>query len=128
MTDHIDPFVTAAVAAILGLPAAAHAIFSEMGATTPEWVGGLTQVSAFGLVAWIVFYMFSKWLPAIQSEHASQLEAQRNSHTEAMRTIAEAHAAAVQKMAESFTDNLKAQRADLLALRVCRAVDSKSTP
>lgn len=49
-------------------------------------------------------------------------------YAEAMRTIAEAHAAAVQKMAESFTDNLKAQRADLLALRVCRAVDSKSTP
>ncbi len=120
MHDRIPELVSAA---ILGIPAAIHAIIAEAGVATPEWVGSLTQVSAFGLVAWIVFYMFSKWLPAIQAEHAAQLTAQREAHAAAMDTIATAHKEAIEAMTSTFATALKDQRADLTALRICRAAE-----
>ena len=125
-----DTTTQIAVAAILGIPAGIHAVIAEVGVTAPDWIGSVTQISAFGLVAWIVFFMFTKWLPAIQAEHAVQLAEQRTSHALAAKTLADAHAAAIAKMSDSnavtmeklslaFTENLKQQRADLLALRVC---------
>lgn len=110
-------------AAILGVPAAIHALIAESGVSTPEWIGSLTQVSAFGLVAWIVFYMFQKWLPAIQSEHTAQLIAQRDAHAKSMDTIAIAHKEAIKQLADTFAAALKEQRADLISLGR-RAADS----
>ena len=123
------------VCLILGVPAAAHWLIAEMPGPTvlPDWIGSATQISAFGLVAWIVYYMFSKWLPAIQGAHSDQLAAQREAHTAAMegiadahkiamQSIAEAHKAAVEKMTMDFKDCLSVQRADLLAIRaICKA-------
>ena len=115
-----------ATALILGVPAAVHAVIAEVtGTEAPDWIGSVTQISAFGLVAWIVYYMFTQWLPDIQAAHAKQLDAQREAHTAAMQTIAEAHSTAVAGMTEAFKDSLQSQRADLLAIRaVCRAPGS----
>ena len=111
-----------AATAILAVPAIVHAVVDGVGgANTPDWVGSITQISAFGLVAWIVYFMFTTWLPNIQANHSSQLDAQREAHVEAMKTIADAHATAVSAMTAAFQESLKAQRADLLAQRVCKA-------
>lgn len=130
-----------ATAAIVGVPAIMHAFFAEAGAQAPEWMGSVTQISAFGLVAWIVYYMFTAWLPKIQAANDAQLAAQREAHTVAMATIADAHASAIKEMTQahasaitqttaSFSENLKTQRADLLAIRaVCRVGEpGKVTP
>ena len=106
----------AAAAAILALPAAVHAIVANLDIATPEWVGSLTQVSAFGLVAWIVFFMFRNWLPAIQAANAQQLKEQREDHTSSMQAMASAHAQAITTLANTFSESLKTQRSDLLAL------------
>ena len=106
----------AAAAAILALPAAVHAIVANLDNATPEWVGSLTQVSAFGLVAWIVFFMFRNWLPAIQAANAQQLKEQREDHTSSMQAMASAHAQAITTLANTFSESLKTQRSDLLAL------------
>ena len=106
----------AAAAAILALPAAVHAIVANLDIATPEWVGSLTQVSAFGLVAWIVFFMFRHWLPAIQAANAQQLKEQREDHTSSMQAMASAHAQAITTLANTFSESLKTQRSDLLAL------------
>ncbi len=106
----------AAAAAILALPAAVHAIVANLDIATPEWVGSLTQVSAFGLVAWIVFFMFRNWLPAIQAANAQLLKEQREDHTSSMQAMASAHAQAITTLANTFSESLKTQRSDLLAL------------
>lgn len=136
--DHLPAWASAA---ILAMPAAVHAVLAESGLATPDWVGSVTQVSAFGLVAWIVFFMFTRWLPNIQAAHASQMAEQRTAHMEAVKLIAEAHAEAVQAaskshseavlaMTNAFKESLQSQRVDLLAIRaVCRApiTDIKGT-
>ena len=106
----------AATTAILGLPAVARVIVANMEIAKPEWVGSLTQVSAFGLVAWIVFFMFRNWLPAIQAANAQQLKEQREDHTSSMQAMASAHAQAITTLANTFSESLKTQRSDLLAL------------
>lgn len=128
--DHLPAW---AAATILALPAGLRVIVAESGIPTPDWVGSLTQVSAFGLVAWIVFFMFTKWLPNIQQAHASQMAEQRTAHMESVRLLAESHATAVTSatkahseavtaMTSAFKESLQAQRVDLLAIRaVCRA-------
>lgn len=128
--DHMPAWASAA---ILGMPAALHLVIADAGVNTPEWVGSITQVSAFGLVAWIVFFMFTRWLPNIQAAHAGQMAEQRTAHMEAVKLIAEAHAEAVQAaskshseavlaMTNAFKESLQSQRVDLLAIRaVCRA-------
>jgi hypothetical protein len=118
-----DKTLELAVATIITAPAAVHAAVDGISnADTPEWVGSLTQISAFGLVAWIVWYMFSKWLPQMQANQVEQLNAQRDAHVEAMKELAGAHRAAIESMTLSFTDNLKQQRVDLLAMRAyCKA-------
>ena len=128
--DHIPAWASGF---ILALPATIRLLVAESGLPTPEWVGSLTQVSAFGLVAWIVYYMFTKWLPNIQAAHAGQMAEQRNAHMEAIKLIAEAHASATQcaskahsdavlSMTQAFKESLQSQRVDLLAVRTtCRA-------
>lgn len=117
MTNPIfDRLPEAATGAILGLPAVVHAIIAETGIATPEWVGSITQVSAFGLVAWIVFFMFTRWLPSLQAASAQQLKEQREAHTMALQAIADAHKQAVQTLASTFEASLKSQRTDLLAI------------
>lgn len=118
-----DKTLELAVATIVTAPAVVHAVVDGIGnADTPEWVGSLTQISAFGLVAWIVWYMFSKWLPQMQQNQVAQLEAQRDAHVEAMKELASAHRAAIESMTIGFSDNLKQQRTDLLAMRTyCKA-------
>jgi hypothetical protein len=117
-----DRIPEAASLLILAIPAALHAIVAEAGVVpAPDWMGSVTQISAFGLVAWIVYYMFTSWLPKIQAANDAQLAAQREAHTVAMATIADAHASAIKEMTIAFSDSLKTQRADLLAIRaVCR--------
>jgi len=108
--------------AILAIPALDHAIMAEIGAEAPAWVGSVSQISAFGLVAWIVFHMFSTWLPKQQEEHARQLKDQRDAHAIATDTIAKAHADAMTATSEAFKSALQQQRQDLLALRfACHA-------
>ena len=113
----------AAVAAtILALPAAVHAVLAEAEVAAPAWLGSITQISAFGLVAWIVFHMFSTWLPKQQEEHARQLKDQRDAHAVATDTIAKAHTAAMLATSDAFKEALSQQRKDLLALRfTCHA-------
>lgn len=109
-------------ATILAVPAIDHAIMAEIGAEAPAWIGSVSQISAFGLVAWIVFHMFSTWLPKQQEEHARQLKDQRDAHAVATDTIAKAHAAAVTATSDAFKEALRQQRVDLLALRfTCHA-------
>lgn len=118
----IDHIPAVASAAILAIPATFHAILAEAGAEVPAWIGSASQISAFGLVAWIVFHMFSTWLPKQQEEHARQLKDQRDAHTLATDTIAKSHVAAMTASSEAFKDALKQQRLDLLALRfTCHA-------
>lgn len=117
-----NPIVQVVTAAILGIPAITHAVLAEASVTDFEWVGSITQISAFGLVAWIVWYMFSSWLPRIQDDQAKQLDAQREAHVEAMHELATSHCEAITKMTEAFSENLKQQRVDLLAMRAyCKA-------
>lgn len=119
IVDHLPATVAAF---IIAFPAAVRVLLAELPKTDAEGlVGSITQISAFGLVAWIVYYMFTKWLPAIQAEHNSQLTAQRDAHNSAMEALAEAHAKAIDKIADSFTDSIKTQRVDLLARGMCRA-------
>lgn len=106
----------AASVLIMGIPALAHSMLADVTTQSPEWVGSITQISAFGLVAWIVYYMFTKWLPAIQSAHAEQMKEQRDAQSAATRIIADAHANAVSAMTTAFSESLKSQRADLLQL------------
>lgn len=119
----------AAVAAfIVAFPAALRALLAEIPGVTeaPVWVGSITQISAFGLVAWIVYYMFTKWLPAIQAEHATQLEAQREAHKQTIEAMATSHSTAINRMTAAFEESLKTQRVDLLAIRaICRAAEPK---
>lgn len=108
-----------AALAIMGIPAGVHAFVAQAttpSAPMPEWLGKVTEISAFGLVAWIVYFMFTKWLPALQLTHSTELEAQRKAHTEATKTLADAHAAAVMSLAKAFAESLQYQRTDLLAL------------
>lgn len=120
LVEHIPAAVSAT---ILAIPALAHAIVAEVtGTEMPAWIGSVSQISAFGLVAWIVFHMFSTWLPKQQEEHARQLKDQRDAHAIATDTIAKAHAAAITANADAFKEALKQQRVDLLALRfTCHA-------
>ena len=103
------------------------AVATAVGEVTADYVGTITQVSAFGLVAWIVYYMFTKWLPSIQAAHAAQMAEQRDghviamqalaeSHTTAIRTVADAAALATNNMTKAFTESLTQQRVDLVAL------------
>jgi len=113
-----DRTIEIATMLILAIPMVVHAAVDGVaGAQTPDWVGSITQISAFGLVAWIVYFMFTTWLPNIQSNHSAQLDAQREAHVEAMKTIADAHSTAVSAMTKAFQESLLSQRADLLALR-----------
>jgi hypothetical protein len=122
--DHIPAVVSSA---ILAIPAVAHTLVAEAGIESPAWLGSVTQISAFGLVAWIVFHMFSTWLPKQQEEHAKQLADQRDVHTVATETIARAHVDAMKSASDSFKEALHQQRQDLLALRfVCQATPIKS--
>ena len=116
-----------AALAIISIPAVLHAIVAEVtGVVMPEWIGSLTQVSAFGLVAWIVYYMFSTWLPNIQKAHTEQMCQQRDAHVEAMRAMASNHAQAIERITAAYSETLKTQRADLLALKFsCRLPDQK---
>lgn len=111
----------ALVVFILGFPAVIRATLGAIeGAPTPEWLGSATQISAFGLVAWIVYYVLSTWIPKMQDQSAQQLAAQRDAHRDAMNELAKAHSQAVDKIATSFQDSIKTQRLDLLALKgVC---------
>lgn len=119
LAEHTPAVVSGA---ILGIPAVTHAILAEAGAEVPAWIGSASQISAFGLVAWIVFHMFSTWLPKQQEEHARQLKDQRDAHAIATDTIAKAHAAAMTATSDAFKEALQQQRADLLALRfVCHS-------
>lgn len=116
-----------ATGAILAIPATVHAILAEAGAEVPAWIGSASQISAFGLVAWIVFHMFSTWLPKQQEEHARQLKDQRDAHAIATETIAKAHADAITATSDAFKAALQQQRTDLLALRfVCQASPIKN--
>ena len=114
-TPHAIDTITGSISAlIVGAPAIIHAVIAEIGIPTPEWVGSLTQVSAFGLVAWIVFFMFTKWLPSLQAAAAEQLKEQREAHTVALQAIADAHRQAVTVLTAQFGDSLQTQRRDLL--------------
>lgn len=111
-----------AATAILAIPALVHVILAEVGTEAPAWIGSASQISAFGLVAWIVFHTFSTWLPKQQEEHARQLKDQRDAHVIATDTIAKAHVAAMTATSDAFKEALQQQRADLLALRfVCHS-------
>ena len=100
---------------ILGIPAVANAV-AEAPIPLPEWVGNASQISAFGLVAWIVYYMFSKWLPELQRQHALQVKEQMESHSKTIEALALGHREAMTTMAKTFSDNLNTQRGDLLIL------------
>ncbi len=111
----------AASASILALPAVVHAVIANLDIATPDWVGSLTQVSAFGLVAWIVFFMFTKWLPSLQAAAAEQLKEQREAHTVALQAIAEAHKQAITVLTSQFGESLQSQRKDLLEIMEARS-------
>lgn len=124
IADHTPAIVSGA---ILGIPALVHGVIAESGVQAPAWLGSLTQISAFGLVAWIVFHMFSTWLPKQQEEHARQLKDQRDAHALATDTIAKAHAEAMKEISTAFKESLQQQRQDLLALRfVCHSAPFKT--
>lgn len=106
----------AAAILILGIPAGVNAFVSDAPIPMPEWVGNASQISAFGLVAWIVYYMFSRWLPEIQKQHAQQVKEQLEAHTKTIETLAAGHRDALAQMTKTFSDNLNQQRGDLLIL------------
>ena len=123
LADHTPEI---AATAILAIPTTVHAILAEAGAEVPAWIGSASQISAFGLVAWIVFHMFSTWLPKQQEEHARQLKDQRDAYAITTDTIAKAHAAAMSATSDAFKEALMQQRKDLLALRfTCQAAPFK---
>ncbi len=129
--SHTIDAITGAVSTfIVGAPVIIHAVVAEVGIPTPDWVGSLTQVSAFGLVAWIVFFMFTKWLPSLQAAAAQQLKEQRDAHTMALQAIADAHKQAITVLTSQFGDSLQSQRKDLLEIMEARgeAEHLKSAP
>jgi hypothetical protein len=120
-SNTLDAFIGAISTFIVGAPAIVHAVVAEVGIPTPDWVGSLTQVSAFGLVAWIVFFMFTKWLPSLQAAAAEQLKEQRDAHTIALQAIADAHKQAITVLTSQFGESLKSQRQDLLEIMEARS-------
>ena len=117
-----------AAASIIAIPAFFKILIAEISQTVePSWIGSITQISAFGLVAWIVFFMFTKWLPSMQESAALQLKEQRDAHVAAMTKVSDAHAKAMQDVSDShkdavthltsaFENVMQTQRNDLIAL------------
>lgn len=69
-----------------------------LAAVTPEapgWMGSAMQFGALGIVAWIVYYVFSKGLPEMNKRHADEMTIQRDSHARESAALRETHTAAV---------------------------------
>ena len=93
---------------ILGIPAVINAVVAD--APMPEWIGNASQVSAFGLVAWIVYFTLSKWLPDLQTKHSEHLKDMQAQHSEQMKNQREAHVAMMQQVTNTYSETLKDQR------------------
>lgn len=100
----------AAAILILGVPALVNALIADANVPMPEWVGNASQISAFGLVAWIVYFTLSKWLPDLQTKHSEHIKSMAEQHNEQMRSQRDAHVQMMEQVTTTYSENLKDQR------------------
>jgi F0F1-type ATP synthase membrane subunit b/b' len=80
-----------------------------------EWLKLIVNLGAFGLVSWLVYYVFKTMLPKITADFTAQLEAQRKSFGTTLDKVNERHHTLMREQRNEFRAELAQQRADFKA-------------
>lgn len=80
-----------------------------------EWIRTVVNFGSFGLVAWLVYYVFKTLLPKITADFTAQLEAQRNSFATTLDKVNDQHRTLMKEQRDEFRAELAQQRADFKA-------------